>query len=175
LINLRTIDSLQKSEKTMSAIKSNTIATIAYAKQILADIDDASMCQQPMGLNHPAWLLLHLSTAADYASTLLGGQGVCPADWNALADTKKPLTQTRSDYPSKEELMSKFEAAFQNAADLYEKKSEGELNQPQKLGFFETELPTVGDMAMFLMIGHTNLHLGQLSAWRRATGKAPLF
>ncbi len=159
----------------MSVINTNTIATIAYAKQITADIDDVSMCQQPMGLNHPAWLLLHLATAADYASTLLGGPGVCPASWNALADTKKPQTQTRSDYPSKEELLSTFEKAFRNAADLYEKKSTDELNQPQKLGFFETELPTVGDMAGFLLVAHTNLHLGQLSAWRRATGKSPLF
>ena len=159
----------------MSAITTNTIATIAYAKQILADIDDGSMCQQPMGLNHPAWLMLHLATAADYASTLLGGTGVCPAGWNALADTKKPQTQTRSDYPSKAELLSTFEAAFRHAADLYEKKSDDELGKPQKLGFFETELPTVGDMAGFLLVAHTNLHLGQLSAWRRATGKAPLF
>ena len=159
----------------MNAISTNTIATIAYAKQILADIDDSSMCQQPMGLNHPAWLLLHLATAADYASSLLGGQGICPEGWNALADTKKPLTQTRSDYPSKEELIKTFEAAFRNAADLYEKSSEDDLGKLQKLGFFETELPTVRDMATFLIIAHTNLHLGQLSAWRRATGKAPLF
>lgn len=159
----------------MNAISTNTIATIAYAKQILADIDDTSMCEQPMGLNHPAWLMLHLATAADYASSLLGGQAVCPAEWNALADTKKPLTQTRSHYPSKEQLISTFEAAFRNAANLYQKSSEGDLNKPQKLGFFETELPTVGDMATFLIIAHTNLHLGQLSAWRRATGKAPLF
>jgi hypothetical protein len=159
----------------MTAISTNTIATIAYAKQILADIDDGSMCQQPMGLNHPAWLLLHLATAADYASSLLGGSGVCPAEWNALADTKKPQTQTRSDYPSKDVLLSTFEAAYRHAADLYEKKSDEELGKPQNLGFFETELPTVGDMAGFLLVAHTNLHLGQLSAWRRATGKAPLF
>ena len=159
----------------MTEIGTNTLATIGYAKQILADIDDASMCQQPAGLNHPAWLLLHLSTAADYAASLLGGKGVCPADWNAKADTKKPLTQNRDDYPSKEELVSTFEAAFRNAADLYEKSSTEALSQPQKLGFFETELPTVGDMATFLIIAHTNLHLGQLSAWRRATGKTPLF
>ena len=159
----------------MSAISTNTIATIAYAKQIMADIDDSSMCQQPMGLNHPAWLLLHLATAADYASKLLGGNGVCPADWNAKADTKKPLTQTRSDYPSKDVLISTFEAAFQHAADLFEKKTADELSKPQQLGFFEKELPTVGDMAGFLLIAHTNLHLGQLSAWRRATGKSPLF
>ena len=159
----------------MNIINTNTIATIAYAKQILADVDDASMCQQPMGLNHPAWLIMHLATAADYASSLLGGKGVCPADWNAKADTKKPLTQNRGDYPSKEELINTFDAAFRHAADLYQKSSEADLNKPQKLGFFETELPTVGDMATFLIIAHTNLHLGQISAWRRATGKAPLF
>lgn len=159
----------------MTAVSTNTIATIAYAKQILADIDDSSMCQQPMGLNHPAWLLLHLATAADYAASLLGGKGVCPADWNALADTKKPQTQTRSDYPAKEVLFNTFEAAFLNAADLYQKSSVEDLSKQQKLGFFEAELPTVEDMATFLLIAHTNLHLGQLSAWRRATGKAPLF
>ena len=159
----------------MNPISSNTIATIAYAKQILADIDDSSMCEQPAGLNHPAWLLLHLATAADYASSLLGGKGVCPADWNALADTKKPQTRQRSDYPSKDELVKTIELAFRNAAELYAKSSAEDLNKPQKLGFFETELPTVADMATFLLIAHTNLHLGQLSAWRRATGKGPLF
>ena len=159
----------------MSTIATNTAATINYAKQILADIDDSRMCEQPAGLNHPAWLLVHLSTAADYAAKLLGGQGVCPESWNAMGDTKKPLSQIRSDYPPKEELISTFETAFQNAASLYEKLGEEELGKPQKLGFFETELPSVGDMATFLVLAHTNLHLGQLSAWRRAIGKAPLF
>jgi len=159
----------------MSPVATNTNATIEYAKQILSDIDDSSMCQQPSGLNHPAWLLVHLSTAADYAAKLLGGAGVCPDNWNAIGDTKKPLSQLRSDYPSKEELLATFEKAFQNAAALYEKSSSEALGQPQKLGFFETELPTVADMATFLILGHTNLHLGQLSAWRRAIGKGPLF
>jgi DinB superfamily len=159
----------------MNQITANTVATIGYAKQILADIDDANMCQQPLGLNHPAWLLTHLATAADYAASLLGGKGVCPANWNEISDTKKPLTQNRSDYPSKDELIKTFEAAYKNAANLYQSKSQDDLNKPQKLGFFETELPTVGDMATFLIVAHANLHLGQLSAWRRAAGKAPLF
>jgi DinB superfamily len=159
----------------MNPVYSNSIATIQYAKQILSDIDDASMCQKPMGLNHPAWLLVHLSTAADYAASLLGGQGVCPSDWNDIGGTKKPQTENRNDYPSKESLLSIFEAAMKNAAELYSKCSADALSQPQKLGFFESELPTVGDMATFLIIAHANLHLGQLSAWRKAIGKAPLF
>ena len=159
----------------MNAVCKNTIATVEYAKMILADVDDASMAEQPMGLNHPAWLLLHLSTAADYASSLLGGKGVCPPDWNDRADTKKPLTQNRSDYPSKAELLETFERAFKHASELMSKSTPESLSAAQKLGFFEKELPTVEDMATFLLVAHTNLHLGQLSAWRRATGKSPLF
>jgi len=36
-------------------------------------------------------------------------------------------------------------------------------------------LPTVRDAVSFLLTGHLALHLGQLSAWRRMTGLAPMF
>lgn len=161
--------------KIMSIISTNIHATIGYAKSILSDVDCATMCEQPLGLNHPAWLLIHLAGAADYAADLLGGKGVCPESWSVLGDTKKPLSTNRADYPKKQELIDTFEAAFLNAAKLYDSSSESDLAKPQKLGFFETELPSIADMATFLIISHTNLHLGQLSAWRRAMGKAPLF
>jgi alpha-galactosidase/6-phospho-beta-glucosidase family protein len=159
----------------MNAICSNIAATIGYAKTIMADVDDALMTEQPLGMNHPAWILLHLATAADYAAKLLGGDGVCPSDWNEKADTKKPLSENRADYPAKEVLVATLEAAYKNASELYAKMTPESLQAPQKLGFFETELPTVDDMSTFLLVSHANLHLGQLSAWRRATGKGPLF
>jgi|GEM_PF-1780976 len=31
-------------------------------------------------------------------------------------------------------------------------------------------LPTLGDCFVFVMAGHENIHLGQLSAWRRVQG-----
>jgi DinB superfamily len=159
----------------MNPTSTNCLATVAYGKQILADIDDAQMADRPHGLNPPAWLLLHLASAGDYAAVLLGGGGVCPADWNEKADTKKPVSSNRSDYPNKSELIEYFEKAYQNAANLLEKATSEQLAAQQKLGFFEKELPTVADMAGFLMVSHLAIHLGQLSAWRRATGKAPLF
>lgn len=159
----------------MDCVCSNISTTVAYGMKIVADIDDSRMAERPMGMNHPAWLLMHLATTADYAASLLGGQGVCPVDWNGRADTKKELTTKRADYPSKEELVRGFEAAYENAAKLLQESSTDKLAQPQKLGFFESELPTVGDMATFLLVAHPNIHLGQLSAWRRAIGKAPLF
>jgi hypothetical protein len=36
-------------------------------------------------------------------------------------------------------------------------------------------LPTIEDAVTFLLTAHLGAHLGQLSAWRRMIGKAPLF
>jgi hypothetical protein len=159
----------------MEEVCKNCVATVNYGKQVLADIDDSRMAEMPMGLNHPAWLMMHLATAADYAVSMLGGQGVCPSDWNSRADTKKPLSTNRSDYPSKDELVRTFESAYANAVKVLSATPAEKIAEPQKLGFYEAELPTVGDMATFLLVAHANIHLGQLSAWRRASGKAPLF
>ncbi len=159
----------------MNPLVSNCLASVHYGKQVLADIECDRMAERPMDLNPPAWILMHLATAADYAATLLGGSGVCPADWNEKADTKKPVSSSRGDYPAKEELVATFEKAYMHASDLLSKATPEQLAAPQKLGFFETELPTVADMAGFLLVAHLSIHLGQVSAWRRATGKPPLF
>jgi DinB superfamily len=159
----------------MNPLVTNCLASVAYGKQILADIEDQRMAERPLNLNPPAWLLMHLASAADYAAALLGGQGVCPADWKDRADTKKPVSSNRADYPSHADLLKYFESSYQHAADLLSKATPEQLAAPQKLGFFEQELPTVADMAGFLLVAHLAIHLGQISAWRRATGKAPLF
>lgn len=159
----------------MSALSLNCLASLGYAEQVLSDIDCGSMAERPAGLNPPAWLLMHLATAADYTSKMLGGEGVCPADWNERADTKKPVSDQRGDYPTKDELVSTFLSSYRHAVELLNEATPEALAAPQKLGFFEKELPTVADMAGFLLVAHLNIHLGQLSAWRRATGKGPLF
>ena len=109
---------------------------------------------------------MHLATAADYTSKMLGGEGVCPADWNERADTKKPVSDKREDYPTKDELVSTFLSSYRHAVELLNQATPEALAAPQKLGFFEKELPTVADMAGFLLVAHLNIHLGQLSAWR---------
>jgi hypothetical protein len=40
---------------------------------------------------------------------------------------------------------------------------------------FKDELPTVADLATFLLTGHMGVHLGQLSAWRRMIGLPAMF
>jgi hypothetical protein len=159
----------------MSAIGLNCLASLGYAQQVLGDIECGQMAERPLGLNPPGWLLMHLATAADYTSKMLGGSGVCPADWNERADTKKPVSDNRGDYPTKDELVSHFLSSYRHAVELLDRATSEQLAAPQKLGFFEKELPTVADMAGFLLVAHLNIHLGQLSAWRRATGKGPLF
>jgi hypothetical protein len=159
----------------MSALVTNCLASVSYGKQILADLEDESMADRPMGLNPPCWILVHLGTGADYAANLLGGKGVCPEKWSEIGDTKKPPSSNRSDYPSRNEILQYFEDSYTNAMKLLAAATPEQLKAPQKLGFFEKELPTVEEMAGFLLVSHLSIHLGQISAWRRAMGKAPLF
>lgn len=159
----------------MNSISRNCLANVAYAKQILADIDVSRFAERPMGLNPPAWILLHVATAADYAISLLGGTAVCPAGWSEMADSKKPVSDMLSNYPTRDELVKYMELAYEAAAKLFDAASPEQLAAPQKLGFFEQELPTVSDITCFLLVSHFAIHLGQLSAWRRAIGKPPLF
>jgi hypothetical protein len=159
----------------MNPLVSNCMANVSYAKMILADIEDSRMAERPVGLNPPAWLLMHLAVTADYVADLLGGKGVCPTDWNERASPKNPISDRRSDYPNRDELIRQYEAAHQNGCNLLSKATTEQLSARQKMGFFEQELPTVGEMAGFLLVAHHAIHLGQLSAWRKATGKAPLF
>lgn len=129
----KTITELKR-EFEVNPLVSNCLASVVYAKQILADVEDARMAERPMDLNPPAWLLMHLATAADYAAMLLGGSGVCPADWNERADTKKPVSSNRSDYPSHDDLVNHFESAYKNAADLLAKATPEQTFSASKAG-----------------------------------------
>lgn len=159
----------------MNSLSRNCLTNLSYAKKILDDVDESRFADRPVGLNPPAWLLLHLATAADYAANLLGGNPVCPANWNEMADTKKPVSSSLDDYPPPGELKKYLGLSYENVSQLLERATPEQLNAPQKLGFYEEELPTVSDIVGFLMVSHFAIHLGQLSAWRRAIGRPPIF
>ncbi len=153
-----------------------SVAMVGYGEMLCGDVVEAHMADQPApGINHPAWILGHLALTADYAATMLGGAGVCPAEWTAVFDQKKPLSTNRADYPSKADLLATLRRATENAIEHADALAPADAAKPHNQGWFEKELPTMGDMMSFLLVGHPGIHLGQLSAWRRMTGGAPLF
>jgi hypothetical protein len=149
---------------------------LRYCHMLVADIAEERMAEQPLpGVNHPAWILGHLAYSADGAVGLLGGEKSISPEWLELFKPGSALRTARGDYAAKADLLQAVDDHFQKARTLAAAASAERLAAPNAHPRMEEALPTIQDAAAFLLTGHLGVHLGQLSAWRRMTGLAPLF
>lgn len=149
---------------------------VKYCQTMTGDVPDERFAEQPMpGVNHPAWILGHVALTTDSASKLLGGSKVLPESWNTLFGRGSVATTTRTDYPSKEELVAAVDSGFQRVRDLAAVATSEMVGRPNPNPMLRGAMPTVQDLCAFLMTGHFSIHLGQLSMWRRMIGLSPLF
>ncbi|MEM6751098.1 MAG: DinB family protein [Planctomycetota bacterium] len=147
----------------------------SYGDDLLADIEPEAMCRQPVtGINHPAWVLGHLAVAADHHSQYAGATPQLGEDWNQRFGFASVLTDNPDDYPSKDDLIEAWHTANERLIAAAASADKALLDEPTR-GPLVSALPTCRDFLAFSMTGHTSMHLGQLSAWRRADGRKPLF
>ena len=145
-----------------------------YGDALLSDIRPDEMCLQPIpGGNHPAWIVGHLAIAADTHSTYAGATRRLEA-WDAIFDMGTAPEPSTSKYPAKDELVEAWHSANAQLVAAANQASADVLGQAT-LGPLVETLPTYADFLAFSMTGHTATHLGQLSSWRRAVGRPPLF
>jgi hypothetical protein len=142
-----------------------------YAKRLVADIPDDMMAVQPApDMNHAAWVLGHLACTADMLGAMIGAKPVCPADWAARFDWNSSPSSDASQYPSKATLLKALEDAHAGIAASLPAVPESRWSESTPLEAVRGFLPTLGDCFVFVMAAHENMHLGQLSAWRRVQG-----
>ncbi|MEO1496033.1 MAG: DinB family protein [Planctomycetota bacterium] len=143
-----------------------------YGDSLLADISASEFADQPVpGMNPPAWIVGHMAYALDRHATLVGLEPKL-ARWKDLF--AKGSSPGGSPYPHKDNLVSAWREAIDRLIAGVEAAPDETLAGPNE--YLPTEkLPTVGDFLTYSMAGHTATHLGQLSAWRRAAGRPPLF
>lgn len=141
----------------------------SYGEALVADIDPADFCLQPTpGLNHPAWIFDHLSYASDRHATLLGVEQRL-VGWKGLF-AKGSLPQPDPLlYPPKDELMGAWKDANSRLVAAIQSTTAARLASPNEY-LKNGQLPTLRDFFTYSMTGHTAMHLGQVSAWRRACG-----
>lgn len=144
---------------------------LGYAKRLVADIPDETMAHQPApGMNHAAWVLGHLACTADMLGAMIGVKPVCPAGWAALFDWNSSPSGDASQYPSKATLLQALEDAHAGIAMALPAVPQARWCGTTPLEAVRGFLPTMGDCFVFVMAAHENMHLGQLSAWRRVQG-----
>ena len=144
---------------------------LGYAKRLVAEIPEDQMAFQPAAhMNHPAWVLGHLACTADMLGAMIGVKPVCPPEWTALFDWNSSPSSDASKYPSKATLLKALEDAHAEVAAALPAIPESRWSDTTPIEAVRGFLPTLGDCFVFVMAAHENMHLGQLSAWRRVQG-----
>ena len=161
----------------------DTIATIldlhaminGFLIEIIEGIPDSRMTEQPgFIVNHPAWTLSHLNAYAGVLLTMLDDPSVSPSmadaemEWFGYGTTPVPDPDA---YATKRELLNRLRerntrlaaAVAEKHADYFPRPS------PEK---YHPHAPTIGHIAIMLLVAHPPHHLGQLKQWRRAAGIA---
>lgn len=130
---------------------------------------------QPVQSNHPAFILGHLSLYPSRVVADLGGDATAiePSEkYNALFS---PAATCLDDpqgtlYPPMAEIVSKFDAAYQTAIDVLGQARDDQFSRENPNERMRSRFATVGSMHAFYLGGHTMIHVGQFSAWRRMMG-----
>ncbi|MBX3407047.1 MAG: DinB family protein [Phycisphaeraceae bacterium] len=161
----------------VGAILNSWAAQRDYAARLTADLSDADMRSQPVPgvvMNHPAWVFSHLSLYPPVLTAILRG-----ANEGEFADPiKSPFgkdsrpVSDRAAYLPKQELLAAYFAGHDGLAQALEGADASALARPIPLKRWEKRFPLVADALVHLMLDHEAGHLGQVSAWRRAGGRA---
>jgi len=141
------------------------------AQRLVADIDGETLVAQPApNMNHPAWVLGHLTQTCDVVMWVIGADDVAPAGWRALFSPQTAPQPDASLYPDKKTLLEGLRAGHADVAAQVRHLSAEQWAAPPTMDRLAKRWPTRGEALLHIMVGHEQMHLGQVSAWRRAQG-----
>jgi hypothetical protein len=159
----------------------NCLTTYRFSLHMLTEyvdgLTDAEL-RTPIAPGHHTglWVLGHLIFAANIALKRLGAPHSLPDDRAAVfgpgGDGDRPIPAHYTKDALLAELLATpalLQAAMAAAGDE-------DLDKPHGSPWFEgTPLKTIRDSVGQLLTYHAGYHIGQLSVYRRAAGKPPLF
>ncbi|MBX3373350.1 MAG: DinB family protein [Phycisphaeraceae bacterium] len=147
---------------------------VGYADLLVRDIPAVQFTHMPHPtMNHPAFCLGHLSLYPDRICTLLGRDDlVAPIDgWGALFGAGAACVPDPARYPARDVILAAFRDGYDRAGIALAGAGDERLHMPNPLeGRIRELFPTVGIAVNFMAGAHLMMHLGQVSAWRRAVG-----
>jgi hypothetical protein len=159
--------------------------TVGYAEKLLTGItpDNAGRLPQgangPIQTNHPAFVYGHLALYPARVMEFLDRDPSSVAVADGWEDLFKPGAECRDDadgslYPAFESLTQAFFDGYQAARAALVEADESMFSKPVPHEGYREAFGTLNVAFNFLMNNHIMIHLGQLSAWRRAMGMQPV-
>ncbi|MBS0192285.1 MAG: DinB family protein [Phycisphaerales bacterium] len=158
---------------TIGAILSIHAMISGFLADATADIPEERMAEQPGGIvNHPAWTISHLNAYSGLMLSMFGDSSV-PTVGDEMARFGYGTTPVpnRAAYPSKRELLERFRDRNARVSAVVAAKHSDYFPRPAPAPYL-AHAPTIGHLAITLLVGHPPHHLGQLRQWRRTAGIA---
>jgi hypothetical protein len=148
---------------------------LSLAEPIFAGLDDSHLALEPEpGAKTAGWLIGHLAVSGDFARGLLGRPALCPSEWPALFNPGSQPSRDPGVYPPMTTLVEVFRSVHADLLRTARDADPSMLAAAHPFGPARPQFPTAGDFIAYLLASHLAYHLGQLVAWRAATGLGPL-
>lgn len=144
----------------------------AYGQRLLEDLDDAAMVAQPVPgvtMNHAAWCFSHLNVYAPIAASMLRGAPFEDPLDHPFGQKSAPINDPSAYKPAKA-LLAEYLHLHDDAEGALVAATDAVLARQNPLERWRGLHPTIGAQIVTLMAKHESMHLGQVSAWRRALG-----
>jgi uncharacterized damage-inducible protein DinB len=146
--------------------------TVAFLRDVVADLSDEDIVLQPPGVpNHAAWTLGHVIHSCEAMAGELGVEPWLPRDWESQFGYGSSPTSVVSQYPSKAALLGALAEASHRLRMALLGIDEAALAEPLPDEGLRDLLPTKGHALLQVVAAHMAYHAGQLAAWRRAIGR----
>jgi uncharacterized damage-inducible protein DinB len=149
--------------------------TVDFIERQVADLSDEDIVLQPPGApNHAAWTLGHVIFSCHEIAGELGVERWLPGDWESRFGYGSVPAAEASPQFEKAALLTSLREARTRLQDAMTGLDEQALASPLPDADAQTSFPTMGHVLLHVVAGHTAYHAGQLAAWRRAIGRAPV-
>jgi hypothetical protein len=146
-----------------------------YLREQVADVADDDMVAQPNGImNHPAWVVGHLTHTCQLLGGVIGLPEWLPNDWAGRYGTGSMPAADAGLYETKSRGLAILADAQARLTRAVEQLDDARLDEPFPDESYLDVFPTVRHALTQVLVGHTANHVGQLSVWRRAMGLPPM-
>lgn len=143
-----------------------------YAERLVADLPDDQLVAQPVPgqtMNHAAWILGHLSAYPPVLTAMLQNAPFEDPANHPCGRDSHPLSD-RAAYPPKAQIVAHYLTVHDGLSETLADIDPSILQHSTPLARWQERFPHLSDACIHLMLHHEGVHLGQLSAWRRAMG-----
>jgi DinB superfamily len=161
--------------KTMNPVLHSFAYCLDFLREQVADVVTPDMVAQPNGIiNHPAWVIGHLTYGCHLLGGVIGLPEWLPNDWAKRFGTGSVPVADASLYEPKDDALAMLRDTQSRITQAVDQLDDSRLDEPFPDESYRDVFPTIRHALTQVLVGHTSNHIGQLSVWRRAMGLPPM-